>query len=221
VVEFDSALHVGQSADVFTPGTVWLSWPTLPNHDWENVEFFGQAQYRHPLMLRAILSACAMTVATTFTLPSSPGGSDGTATATVTGGQPPFSFAWSNGATTATAGGLSIGTYTVTVTDGSGCTSVVHTDVMVAAAQPMPEWEFSISPNPSDGLLRVGVRVGSLSDIHIAVYDLAGRMVAEAQALQSAELLQELSLAHLPSGLYLVQADVDGQRKAIRVVVGR
>jgi hypothetical protein len=43
------------------------------------------------------------------------------ATAAATGGVPPYSYAWSNGATGATATGLADGEYTVTVTDDNGC----------------------------------------------------------------------------------------------------
>ena len=53
---------------------------------------------------------------------SMPGASDGTATATASGGTPPLTFAWSSGATTNPATGLAAGIYTVTVTDSRGCT---------------------------------------------------------------------------------------------------
>ena len=45
------------------------------------------------------------------------GNPNGFATASVSGGTPPYSYLWSNGATTETAQGLAPGTYTVTVTD--------------------------------------------------------------------------------------------------------
>ncbi|MBL7982017.1 MAG: DUF11 domain-containing protein [Flavobacteriales bacterium] len=44
----------------------------------------------------------------------------GALSAWVSGGTPPFSFQWSNGATTETITGLAAGTYSVTVTDGLG-----------------------------------------------------------------------------------------------------
>lgn len=50
------------------------------------------------------------------------GGSNGGATATVSGGTPVYTYSWSpSGGSTATASGLSAGTYTVLVTDSKGC----------------------------------------------------------------------------------------------------
>src|SRR5262249_5174563 len=51
------------------------------------------------------------------------GGTNGTASSTVSGGTSPYTYSWSNGQTTATANGLGAGTFTLTVTDHSGCIS--------------------------------------------------------------------------------------------------
>lgn len=48
---------------------------------------------------------------------------NGTATVSLSGGNTPFNYQWSNGSAGATATGLCAGNYSVTVTDNSGCAS--------------------------------------------------------------------------------------------------
>ncbi|HLP93365.1 MAG TPA: hypothetical protein VK168_04985, partial [Saprospiraceae bacterium] len=50
------------------------------------------------------------------------GGSDGSATAIVADGVPQYSYEWSNGVTTESISNVAAGTYTVSITDGVGCT---------------------------------------------------------------------------------------------------
>lgn len=54
---------------------------------------------------------------------------DGTATSTPTGGNPPYTYQWSNGQTTNIITGLIPGTYDVVITDGSGCTYTAFANV--------------------------------------------------------------------------------------------
>ncbi|MFH1321803.1 MAG: SprB repeat-containing protein, partial [Bacteroidota bacterium] len=48
-------------------------------------------------------------------------GSNGSATATASGGTSPYTYLWSNSGTTPTISGLTAGSYSVTVTDANGC----------------------------------------------------------------------------------------------------
>jgi len=63
---------------------------------------------------------------TTATAQTANGVNDGTATAVPTGGTSTYTYAWSNGGTTADVTGLAPGTYTVVVTDANAC-SVIET----------------------------------------------------------------------------------------------
>jgi gliding motility-associated-like protein len=73
------------------------------------------------------------------------GSSDGSITALITGGQGPFTYVWSAPASsqTATASGLAAGSYTLTVTDGNGCTA----QVLASVSQPLPV-SVSLAANP-------------------------------------------------------------------------
>lgn len=57
------------------------------------------------------------------------GGFTGTATATATGGTNTYAYHWSNNQAAQTATGLSAGSYSVTVTDGNGCSGMASTTI--------------------------------------------------------------------------------------------
>jgi len=84
---------------------------------------------------------CTKTTAVTITQPATivlstsvvnvqcNGGSTGSVTLTVSGGQSPYSYAWSSGATTQNISNRAAGTYTVTVTDANGCTKTTSATI--------------------------------------------------------------------------------------------
>ncbi|MES2701554.1 MAG: Ig-like domain-containing protein, partial [Bacteroidota bacterium] len=88
-------------------------------------------------------SGCSATASATVTQPSSAlnasaattsnvscnGGANGTIALSVSGGTTSYTYNWSNGATTQNLGGLSAGSYSVTVTDANGCTATASATV--------------------------------------------------------------------------------------------
>ncbi|MEZ4722237.1 MAG: HYR domain-containing protein [Flavobacteriales bacterium] len=56
-------------------------------------------------------------------------GSDGSISATATGGTGSYTYSWSNGGTSSTQTGLTAGTYSVTITDANGCTDSASINV--------------------------------------------------------------------------------------------
>ena len=76
------------------------------------------------------------------------GGSNGTATANVSGGTSPYTYSWAPaGGTGQTATGLSPGTYTCTVTDFAGCTSTTTVTVTQPSALTISPAQTNVSCN--------------------------------------------------------------------------
>jgi methionine-rich copper-binding protein CopC len=89
-----------------------------------------------------ITEPSALTATTSQTNVTTNGGNNGSATITVSGGTPGYTYSWSpNVSTTATASNLSAGTYTVTVTDANSCTIArtftITQPAFMATAQPV------------------------------------------------------------------------------------
>jgi PKD repeat protein len=82
----------------------------------------------------AVITASSGTLtASATTTPATCTAANGTATATPTGGTGPFTYAWSNGGTSATISGLVAGTFTVTVTDANGCIATATATVAASS----------------------------------------------------------------------------------------
>src|ERR1019366_5630898 len=70
-----------------------------------------------------VTEPAALSLSATIGNVSCSGGNSGSITTTVSGGTTPYTYLWSNSATTSNLSGLSAGTYSVTVTDNHGCTA--------------------------------------------------------------------------------------------------
>jgi hypothetical protein len=90
------------------------------------------------------------------------GGTNGTATASVSGGSAPYTYLWNNGQTSASLTGLASGIYSVTVTDANNCTGTVN----VQLTEPATALSLTISSSAescvpgSDGSATVTVNGG-------------------------------------------------------------
>ncbi len=75
-----------------------------------------------------------------------------TASANASGGVGPYTYSWSNGATTANITGILAGSYTVMITDANGCTKLQVVNVTI-----MTKPKASISATPTSGQVPLNV----------------------------------------------------------------
>jgi hypothetical protein len=143
---------------------------------------------------------------------------NGTATATISGGNAPYSVIWDDAAsqTTTTAQNLEAGTYTITITDNNGC---VHTDdVEVLSTLFVDEIGQNIAvlvyPNPASDFLMVEFS-NFKPAMQAEVFDLTGRKVTETLLISSNKLIIERN--GLASGNYILRISDESQTMQMSV----
>ncbi|NNM16715.1 MAG: T9SS type A sorting domain-containing protein, partial [Bacteroidia bacterium] len=88
---------------------------------------------------------------------SIPGGNDGSVSSSVSGGVGPYTYNWSNGATTNSISNIVSGNYRLTVTDANGCVRIRN----VVVSEPAATAPLSCSPIGSN--IPCGTSTGSVS----------------------------------------------------------
>ena len=134
------------------------------------------------------------------------GAQDGTAIANASGGQPPYSYAWSTGVTTQQINNLTAGVYTVTVTDANTCTN----ESTVALLEPDP-MELGFIVNDLDCF---GDNNGAI------VVEATGGVPPYSYSINNGPVQASNSFLGLPSGAYtLVASDANDCEQADILVV--
>ncbi len=125
----DTVALVTSADGQVTPGTAYEQWSDGTWHNYNEATSWGLNIGHFIFPIQCATVPCP-TIGATFT-PTQPActASNGSIAAVGTGGTGPYTFLWSNSATTATITGLAVGSYTVTVTDANGCTGTATTSL--------------------------------------------------------------------------------------------
>jgi len=147
---------------------------------------------------------------------------DGSITVTPTTGAPPYTYQWSNGETTATIENLLPGTYTVSISDTSGCTQVVTAEVDMATSLIETEdlmGEVSLSPNPSAGFTRLSARFRKAVETSWQLFNMTGQQVRQSsRAVFTQQLEEDLDLTGLPEGIYFLRLRAGDEWQSLKLV---
>ncbi|MDO8367937.1 MAG: T9SS type A sorting domain-containing protein [Saprospiraceae bacterium] len=146
---------------------------------------------------------CAISSQNTILNVTCAGAANGSVTVSLTGGTAPFSYAWSNGGTSATIANLSGGIYTVNVSDANGCD--FSTEASVAEPAPYSPWDIQtvnpLCPNDATGSATASITGGTEPYSFLWSNGATGN-----------------SLANVPSGNYNVEVtDANGCKSSTSV----
>lgn len=141
------------------------------------------------------------------------------ATATVSGQQGSVSYAWSNGQNTAVASGLSVGSYTVTVTDNitAGCTATAT--VVLTGIEELTAVNYSIYPNPTSGNLTVNFVNAASDEYRIRVMNVVGQEILTERVVFGGNYVKTLDLSGVETGVYFVTISSSKGTSTDRIIV--
>lgn len=202
VVEFDSTVQISQTTDIFTTGKVWVFWPTIPSGNWTNVEAFG-GTFSKSCVIRPNLYKCPV-ISGGFSVVHSTCASctEGSISFTPSGGIEPYTFLWSNAATTQNISGLIPGKYIVTVTDAMLCTyrdsAVVENTVGIKEISST----FLISPNPNNGSFSVIIDNYTGKNGKIEIFNIIGEKIFETKLSNTGSINQKIDVGEIAPGVY-------------------
>ncbi len=132
---------------------------------------------------------------------------DGSAVATASGATGALTFLWSNGQTTSQATGLISGAYSVTITDGNGCTSSANTSVGIVSSlqENGSAQSIRLFPNPtSSGAFSLSGFVEEEA-IDLRIYSIGGQLLQSESLHIQAGHTPRVETANLPAGVYVVE----------------
>ena len=154
-------------------------------------------------------------IVTSMTPVTTTGGNDGTATAVVTGGTPPFTYGWTGGGNTPSISNLTAGTYVITVIDSNGCT-VQNVAVVTTQVGVNPDANdivgLKVFPNPADDYLKISWNEPQTGKLNLTLLDVSGKLIREFHPSINAQATSILlESADILPGFYFLRAELNGK----------
>jgi len=217
VIEFDSTIALAQSAEVFTKGTVWVSWPTQA---WANVEDFGSS-YTKSFVIRPNLYTCSEIAATGSIIGSTCSTCpDGSISVVPSGGVDSYIYLWNTTETTPDISGLLPGSYTLKITDEMNCSTQSTYEVLnTVGIEETSKSDFTVTPNPNNGKFIISSVSELAGDVTIDIFNLTGEKVYSSKQESSIIIKDTIDLSGIAPGLYVIRFSSAIYTKFAKVII--
>jgi hypothetical protein len=146
---------------------------------------------------------------------------NGTALAQATGGTLPYTYLWSNNATTASINNLAPGIYTCTIEDANGCQETVSVTILAGTSgtDELPGLRnLRLSPNPTSGQFELSIALDNPLSIQVELLDVMGRILTQTKREMVLERTWQFDLGFAPAGVYYCKIKVEGGTAVMRIV---
>ena len=145
----------------------------------------------------------------------------GSIAVSLTQGLAPFTYKWSNNAVTDSISSLAAGTYTVTVTDGRGCTQTgTYTVVGTVGTTELASIfsKVTLAPNPTTGNTVLNVAFYKPMESRVQVLNMMGQLLYQTVGKAAEEQTFDLDMSSRPAGVYLIRVIAENRSYVVRLV---
>ncbi len=149
------------------------------------------------------------------------GQSRGSIATFVTQGLAPFTYKWSNGATTDSISALAAGSYTVTITDGRGCTQTgTYTIVGTVGTTELASIfsNVTLAPNPTTGDAILNVSFYKPTESRVQILNMMGQLLYQTSSKAAEQQTFDLDMSSKPAGVYLIRVTAENRSHVVRLV---
>lgn len=145
---------------------------------------------------------------------------DGSASSSVAGGTPGYTYLWSpGGETTSGISAICPGNYTVCATDANGCShcDTVSVNFSVGINEVGTD-DWNIYPNPVSSVLEIEISKVFSGSLYLRLYDLLGNRVLSTREDVNGVIKKNLALQFLPPGAYFLELELDGKSTTKKII---
>ncbi len=160
--------------------------------------------------------------------PATSGQNNGSVYLTLHGGYPSaisdpslYQILWNTGATTPNLYNIGPGTYTVVVTDPSGCTNslTLTAEVTVPTQTPVSILHLDVNPIPTAGILHLNVVLRTTARVQVDVLNAFGQSLYHVETGSVSHLEQDIDVRFYPDGVYFLSITGNADKVVRRIVV--
>lgn len=147
--------------------------------------------------------------------------SDGSIDLTATGDSP-FTFLWSNGATTEDISNLLTGGYYVIITGSSGCVDSLYfyVNYPVGIETTDVNWMFNIYPNPANNEFTLEYNFRTNDEVSFRMFNVIGELVYD-ENINQAQGKLTINAQHMYPGVYFIQLTSDDKSENIKLIIAK
>jgi hypothetical protein len=147
----------------------------------------------------------------------------GAASISVTGGQAPYYILWNTGLTGSSVTGLVAGTYTVTVTDFNGCTSVETVVINYTIPSNIDNIQsvetLSVFPNPTNGLVNFELVLNQSTATRLDLFNISGQLLQSFELGENDKHNFSVNLSAYPAAIYMARLIIGDEIITTKVIL--